>query len=75
MVHWLSLHTANAGNTGLVLGQATKIPHAWQCSPTIRKKKKKKDRKEMLRLEPVLQEVSSTQLWKWFDGIADGICW
>lgn len=37
--------------------------------------KKKKDRKEMLRLEPALQEVSSTQIWKWFDGIGDGIYW
>ena len=30
-VQWLSLHTSNAGGTGLIPGQRTKIPHAMRC--------------------------------------------
>ena len=41
VVQWLTLHTADAGATGSVPGQGTKIPHAVQRGQKIEKKKKK----------------------------------
>ena len=37
MVQWIRLHVPNAGGTGLILGQGTKIPYASQCG--LEKKK------------------------------------
>ena len=48
-VQWLRLHAANAGDTGLIPGQATKIPRAlWP------KRKKKKDLFSILTEYPLI---------------------
>ena len=41
VVQWLRLHTPNAGGTGSILGQGTKIPYA--VGAAIKKKKKRKN--------------------------------
>ena len=38
---WLTLHSSSAGSMGSIPGQGIKIPHAVQCGPEIKKKKKK----------------------------------
>ena len=40
MVQWLRPHTPNAGGTGSIPGQGTKIPHAPQCSQKIKQSQK-----------------------------------
>ena len=42
LAYWLKLCAANAGGTGSIPGQGTKIPHALQCSQKIEKKKERK---------------------------------
>ena len=37
---WLTLHFSSAGSMGSIPGQGIKIPHAVQCGPEIKKKKK-----------------------------------
>ena len=41
MVQWLRLHASTAGDTGLIPGQGTKIPHAVWHSQKIKSKLKK----------------------------------
>ena len=40
MVQWLGLQASTAGNTSLIPGWGTKIPHAVQHSQKLEKKKK-----------------------------------
>ena len=47
LAYWLKLCAANAGGTGSIPGQGTKIPHALQCSQKIEKKKRKKETNAM----------------------------
>ena len=51
MVQWLRLHASNAGDTGLIPGQGTKIPHT---APHAKKKKKRSP----LESKPVSQWTS-----------------
>ena len=39
MVHWLGFCAAIAGDSGLIPGQGTKIPHAMRRSQKIKKNK------------------------------------
>ena len=40
LVHWLRLCSSNAGDTGSIPVQRTKIPHAVQCGQKLKNKKK-----------------------------------
>ena len=41
VVQWLRLCTPNAGGTGLIPGQGTKVPHAAWCSQKYKERKVK----------------------------------
>ena len=80
MVHWLRLQAPNAGGTGLILGQGTKIQHVEQCSQ--KKKSKLQSFGLLMRRADSLEKTlmlgktegrRGRQRMRWLDGITDSV--